>query len=174
MVRVLTSLLLTTVLLMAVPAARADGPTVEPLQAPTNPLENAYRRLDTTLRALLAPRSAQPASPQIVGSIWTWQRTEFSDESVLRVPNPANYTVEFMADGTLALRADCNRGFGVYRQNGPQLEIELGGLTRALCPDGSLDQRFLDQLGSVNGVVRDGPRMVLLLPFDSGGMIFQP
>lgn len=87
---------------------------------------------------------------------------------------PERYTVQFDADGRLAVRADCNTGFGSYRLDGSCLSLGPVALTRALCPPDSLDQQVLSQLAAVRGVRRDGERLVLLLEFDSGSMVFAP
>jgi heat shock protein HslJ len=103
-----------------------------------------------------------------------WTRTEFSDDSVLRSPNPNAYTVAFNPDGRVAIRADCNSGSASYSVDGSQLTIEPGIMTLAACGPGSQDTRFVQDLFQVATFVFDGPQLMLNLRLDSGNMYFSP
>ena len=71
------------------------------------------------------------------------------------VPTPAQYTIAFNADGTVNGLADCNSFGGSYSQVGG-LNIRITSMTRAACPEGSLDQQYLQLLESVAGGGPDG------------------
>jgi heat shock protein HslJ len=116
--------------------------------------------------------TAQPG-PALAGTSWTWQRTQMSDGAVIQPTDPSKYTLAFNADGTVAILADCNRVAGTYTATSAgQLTITLGPSTLAACPPGSLDQRYLQQLGDVaTYVTRDG-KLYLNIKFDSGTMEF--
>jgi heat shock protein HslJ len=61
----------------------------------------------------------------------------------------------FNADGTLTGKADCNSFTGTYsQQNG--FSIKLGASTMAYCGEASLDQQYLQLLGSVAAGGPDG------------------
>lgn len=45
------------------------------------------------------------------------------------------------------IRADCNRGHGGYTVDGASIGFGAIALTRAMCPPGSLDMRFVSALG---------------------------
>jgi heat shock protein HslJ len=154
--------------------ARADGPTIEPLQGTTDPYQSALARLADILRTVFGPPAPRPLDAPITGTLWKWQTTIFSDDRRVETSTPERYTVQFGDNGRLTVRADCNTGFGSYRRDGERLSIGPVALTRALCPPDSLDQQFLAQLEAVRGVSRDGERLVLLLALDSGSMIFAP
>jgi len=115
---------------------------------------------------------------ELVGTTWQW--LEFQDSASgaeannISVPNPANYTISFLPDGQLGIRADCNVGSGTYTLDGSSLTIQLGLTTLVACPDDSLDQEFRTRLEQVATFVQDGDNLVLNLALDSGNMVFQP
>ncbi|MCP4409119.1 MAG: META domain-containing protein, partial [Gammaproteobacteria bacterium] len=85
---------------------------------------------------------------QLVGPVWEWQKTSMNDDSLAAPDNPANYTAQFMADGQVALKADCNQVSGTYTTDGSSINIELGPSTMAMCPPDSLSDRFLAGLSA--------------------------
>ncbi len=94
---------------------------------------------------------------QLTGILWQWQdlvETDPPAQSV--VPNPQDYSVVFMADGTMAITADCNTVNGSYLLDAGQLRIILGPSTMAFCGDESLDAQFLNLLSkSTSGTAAD-------------------
>jgi heat shock protein HslJ len=113
-------------------------------------------------------------TPQLVGPVWQWQQTLMNDNSVWEPANPANYTVQFTADGTVAIKADCNQLQGGYTSDGSSLSITLGPSTTAACGPQSIADQFLAQLGGVAiYFFQDGSLFIDLLA-DSGTMQFSP
>jgi heat shock protein HslJ len=82
--------------------------------------------------------------------------------------------IEFLADGQVAVQADCNRVAGTYTVNGNLLVITLGPSTLAACPPGSLGDVFVQQLGNIRSYFFKGENLILEIKFDSGSMIFAP
>lgn len=104
---------------------------------------------------------------------WQWLRSTYSDDTEIIVDDPSRYTVEFMVDGTLAVRADCNQLSSTYTQDGNSLTIDaFGPTTLALCPPDSLDQRFLRDLSDVAEYTMNEGNLVLNLRADAGNMVF--
>src|SRR5690349_19489130 len=71
----------------------------------------------------------------------TWEWISFGDgKEQFDVDKPGQYTVQFSADGMVAIQADCNRGRAEFTM-GPDQQISFSpiGVTMMLCPDGSLD-----------------------------------
>lgn len=56
------------------------------------------------------------------------------------------YTLEFMPDSKIHIRADCNRARGRYTLKGNQLIISIGPMTRAACAPDSIADRYLRNL----------------------------
>lgn len=116
-------------------ASAACAPTAAPTQAPA------------------ATPTTAPAIPvevnTIQGIVWQWESvTNQTTQETKTVPNPGSYTITFNADYTLTGKADCNNFSGTYsQQNG--FTIKLGPTTMAFCGEASLDQQYLQLLGSV-------------------------
>ncbi len=85
-------------------------------------------------------------APDLSGTVWQWQHTLMNDDDRFVPDNPVNYTVQFMADGAVAVQADCNRVRGTYTVDGNAIMIALGPSTMAACPEDSLGERFATQL----------------------------
>jgi heat shock protein HslJ len=106
--------------------------------------------------------------PSLHGVVWEWQRFMGSDDSIREPDAPKNYTIEFLADGDFAIRADCNRGRGTYTVDRPQIDLTVGPTTRALCPPESQSNAFLKDIDAFSSFVfRDG-NLYFALPVDAG------
>lgn len=106
----------------------------------------------TDVEVQVEPTTPVAAAEEIrlTSAIWQLEQIRYRD-GVLRVPaSSGNYTVEFMANGNLAIRADCNQVSGSYTQNGSGLTIELGPTTLAACSPESIDQDYLQALQYAN------------------------
>jgi heat shock protein HslJ len=90
------------------------------------------------------------------------------------VDAPDKYTVRFGSDGKVALQADCNRGMGSYAVTPDRrLTPKPIALSRAMCPKGSLSDRFAKEVGRATSYfVKDGD-LFLELPVDSGTLRFR-
>lgn len=114
---------------------------------------------------------------QIVNIVWLWgQLVETNPPSQLDVPDPLNYTLTFLEDGNVSIKADCNQVGGMYTVNGEKLTITLGPSTLAFCGEDSLDQQYLEALSKVDEFGVSEKRLVLYLTkdvismgFDDGG-----
>jgi heat shock protein HslJ len=120
------------------------------------------------------PSSSSSAPNSLTQGIWQWERTEYSDDSVVTANDPSRYTITFLPAGQLAIRADCNNVTGTYTASASQLSIQLGATTLVACPPDSQDSLFLRDLGNTVTYVFDGNQLVLNLKFDTGNMIFSP
>ena len=96
------------------------------------------------------------------------------DDSLLTPANPADYTLEFNADSTVAFQADCNRGTGPYTLNPPQLTMGPLAVNVAMCGPESISDRYVQGLNSADSFVMDGDNLAIAFGFDSGIMIFNP
>jgi len=110
-----------------------------------------------TLAACAPAAAPTPASANsITGIVWQWVSvTNQTTKETTTLPNPESYTIIFNADGTLTGKADCNSFSGTYSQaNG--FSIKLGPSTMAYCGEASMDQPYLQLLGSVAAGGPDG------------------
>lgn len=114
--------------------------------------------------AVDGPAGVAPAAPQPPGdatlSGTAWQLVEIAsmNDEVFRPDDGSLYTIAFGADGTAQVRADCNRATGGWTSSrSGQLQFGQLAATQAMCPPGSLHDRFMAQLPWVRSyVMRDG------------------
>jgi para-nitrobenzyl esterase len=126
--------------------------------------------------ALLLAACATTTGPlNLAGTAWQLVRLQGGDGRTLVPDDPAKYTIEFLADGAVAMRIDCNRARGSWKSPAPsQLELGPMAVTRVECPPGSLYDRFAKDVGTVRSyVVRNG-RLFLALMADGGIYEFEP
>ena len=90
--------------------------------------------------------------------VWQWtDLAEAQPPAQSVIPNPENYTLTFLSNNELSIKADCNMVRATYIANGDRLAIQLGPSTMAFCGEQSNDQVFLDLLTRVtNFAVVDG------------------
>lgn len=106
------------------------------------------------------------------GVVWQWEQFQGSDDSLVTPDAPSRYTIEFLPEAKLAVQADCNRARGSWSARNQQLELTIGGMTRAMCAEGSLSNDFVEDLGYIRShVFRDG-KLHLALMADAGIMSF--
>ena len=116
---------------------------------------------------------SQQTDQPITDIDWQWsEMVETEPASQSLVPNPENYTLRLLADGTLGITADCNMVGGSYALDGSALTIELGPSTMAFCGEDSLDQLFLGFLSNVESYAIEDGQLVLELKDGAGRMTF--
>ena len=91
---------------------------------------------------------------------------------VTAIDQPDKYTLEFLADGKVQVKADCNTGNGTYKSSGDRLTIENLGLTKMACPAGSQGDKFVQSLGMAISYVLDGAELTISMSYDAGDMLF--
>jgi heat shock protein HslJ len=126
------------------PTPTSDRPTKVPVTIPPVPT--------ATVPVTVPPETANP----IQGIHWLWDSvTDNSTGQTTGVPKPDQYTISFNTNGTVNGLADCNTFTGTYSQ-ASGLAIKVTSMTRAACPDGSLDQQYIDLLTNVASGGPDG------------------
>jgi heat shock protein HslJ len=128
--------------------------------------------LPLTLSAQAPERAPSAASPELSGSIWRWDQTLMNNDQTFVPANPNNYSVQFQADGTVSIQADCNQVGGTYTVDGGSITIETGPTTLAACPPGSLGDQFVAQLSGAAIYFFQDENLFIDLKFDSGTMQF--
>ncbi len=92
------------------------------------------------------PAAPSATSPHLTRGVWLWIRTEYSDHSTLRSPDPNAYTLASMDDGRLTIEADCNTVMTTYILSGsaphdPARRLNPGRLPTRLARYGLLARR---------------------------------
>jgi heat shock protein HslJ len=109
--------------------------------------------------------------------VGTWRLVELqsNDDAIgtTRPDDPSKYELTLNADGSVAMRLDCNRAFGQWQSPGPS-EITFGqmGMSMALCPEGSLDTRISREMGFMRTYVLQGDRLSLNMMADGGNLVW--
>ncbi len=125
------------------------------------------------MASLLAACGSSGLPKDALDVSWEWsQLTETLPASQSVVPDPENYTLVFSADGTFALKADCNLVHGDYEVDGDSLSLILGPSTLAFCGEESLDTLYLQLLGIVTSYELADGNLNLYLGEDVGKMLF--
>ena len=110
----------------------------------------------------------------------SWQLVELRSPNSASITQPddaAKYQLDFGADGTLAMKLDCNRGTGKWSAE-PQaigygaITISAGAMTRAMCQAGSLDARIAKEIGDAHTYSIEGNRLTLVLANNGGSEIW--
>jgi len=183
MTRATFSLALAVVILLlagCTPMPVTEQPATQaPAQQPATATEApAEPTAEPVTQAEITASPAQPAAlpaaeAQVVNIVWEWSdlvETLPASQSV--VPDPQNYTLTFLPDGTVSIKADCNMVGGTYTLDSGLLAIQLGPSTMAFCGEQSLDQQYLALLGQADAASMAGERLFLHLAGDAGQMGF--
>jgi len=153
----------------------------DPMCCPTQHVVRTYGyqngELTQTNEEVLGNESADASESgdTLVGPVWAWRETQSSDDSVTEVDDPSRYTIQFMEDGRVNVRADCNQVNGAYTTDGSQLQFEQPFTnTTAMCPPDSLDQQFLQELGAAASYLVEEGVLHISMIADGGVMTFAP
>lgn len=110
-----------------------------------------------------APAPAIPPIP--------WQLTTFP--GVTTGIEPGLYTVHFLPDETVNIRADCNWVAGFWTGANGALDVTVTMTTVAQCPTGSLEEPFVQALDEATSYTF-ADDMTLIISGPAGEMRFTP
>jgi heat shock protein HslJ len=85
-----------------------------------------------------------------------------------------SYSLVFQEDGTVNITADCNTAQGTYQAEGKSIQIQVGAMTKAMCPAGSRSDEFIKYLGSAAIYFFQDGNLYIDLMADGGTMVFAP
>lgn len=110
-----------------------------------------------------------PSDSTIAPGTWRWVGTVTPVERIVP-PSPDNYTLEFMPDGRVDAKLDCNGGSGGYRIDGKSIRFGPLATTKMMCPPGSMDVKFAQQIDAARIWFMHGDTLMIDLYADSGTM----
>lgn len=160
------------------PAPTEPPPTVviEPTEAPQveEPATAVPTREDTSQSGTPLDTMEHNPDPNLVNKTWAWVARDPNGNASdpITVPNPENYTLYFNEDGTFSAKVDCNQGAGRYATpTVGNIFMELGPMTMAACPEGSLADSFIQMFGPAQSyrIEQNGTR--LAFSWAAGGPI---
>lgn len=103
------------------------------------------------------PVSARQASPaatpaEAVGlpeTVWHLADVTLVDDTVVSIDDPPSYTIQFLSDGRVVARADCNQVSGDYTVGGDALTLSALVTTLLVCSEDSLGSDYTAWLEQV-------------------------
>jgi C-terminal processing protease CtpA/Prc len=156
-------------MLIAMLVLSACGATATPTSAPTA----APVAEPTALPLTEEPAVEAPDAGALMANLWQW--TSFTGPTEqFDVEMPTSYLVAFNEDGTLSIVADCNNAMGSYTDDAGSLTIEVGGMTKAMCPPESRSDEFVTYLGAAARYFFEDGMLYIDLFADGGTMAFAP
>ena len=91
------------------------------------------------------------------------------------IADPENYTIAFNPAGTVNVKADCNNARGTYTaDDSGSLTIEIGPITKAMCPPDSRSDEFVQKLGFVRNFFMENGFVYLDMLADGGTLKLAP
>jgi heat shock protein HslJ len=131
--------------------------------------------------------SKTPGAPEaghlLTGTAWRLVEIQSMDDSTgtTRVDDPSKYTMTLSADGSVALRLNCNSAAGTWSaeaagSNPSSGRFEFGPLaaTMALCPPPSVDEQVTKQAPYFRSYLLKDGRLYLSLMADGGIFVWEP
>jgi len=154
-----------------------QGPD-DPLCCPSQIVTQTYDLQGETLVLVDEMTETAVAGESVLaGTSWTWGETLMNDGSVRAPATAGAFTLTFLGDGSVSATTDCNTFNGSFTEGSDGVRLTIAFLlsTAMACPDGAQEQEFIADVTSINGyIITDNEQLALLLPFDSGSMMFDP
>jgi len=110
----------------------------------------------------------------ITGPVWQWAQTLYNDDRKVVPTDPENYTVQFLRDGTISIKAGCNKKSGtvLISRDEKSISIDIAQSNMAACPEGSLENDFVKGLSAAALYFTRNGNLYIDLKYDSGTMEF--
>ena len=113
------------------------------------------------------------ATPQKqIPIIWKLVEIQGTNDRTTVVDDPNKYTLQLMPDGTVRIRADCNRGFGTYTITGREISFSKTAYMRAACPPGSLFDVYTRNLEEASCYALEDCNLYITYATDTGILKF--
>jgi len=124
------------------------------------------------------PRGSEGLSlqkqPDITDREWLLTEIQYFNNTAVKPSAPVHYVLQPFHNGTVLVKADCNRGTGTFELVGKKLTFQKIGYTREICLPGSLSEQYIKALeAAFSCMVRDG-YLFIYSTADSGVLKFAP
>jgi heat shock protein HslJ len=161
----------------SVAASATPKPTAKPTPKPTAKPTAAPSKAPG---ASATPKPTPAPSTGLTGK--AWMLTAITEKTpafqgVVPADQQANYTIEFLADGTFTAKADCNTLAGTYDTADPKaatgdLAIVPGATTTAACAEDSLSDLYMLGLGNAASYAIASGQLTITLA-DEGTLVYK-
>ena len=150
-------------------SGEAKAPPATPT-ATSQPAATPPAAADTAGKA-----AESPPAGELAGTSWQLVNIQSMDDNTYTPDDPAAYTLDFLADGSMRVLADCNRGTGSWTSEAPgQLQFGDIAATQALCLPDSLHDRYMSQFKWVRSYVLKDGHLFLATMADGSIIEFAP
>jgi heat shock protein HslJ len=124
-------------------------------------------------RTALAQATPTPSDSAIPAVVWELVEYAESGGEPVAIDDPMRYTLQFLAEGELLARVDCNQGQSGYTAADGVLTVTPMATTRMACAPGSQDTVFLRLLLATTAYEFDADGL-LRLSGDMGELHLRP
>jgi para-nitrobenzyl esterase len=122
-----------------------------------------------------SPAAASVAPAGLAGTKWKLVKFTGGNDSTKIPVDLDKYNIAFGADGKVSVQADCNRGAGTWSSPEPsRLKFSALATTRAMCPPGSLSDKFLGDFQYMTSWIQRNGHLYISLMADAGIYEFEP
>ena len=97
--------------------------------------------------SIASSSEATTIAAEVVPGVLKLQSLTRADSTTVTISDPQQFTLEFLDNNRVAVKADCNRASGSFTVSAATLTIGPMAVTKAYCGSASLDGEFLSLLG---------------------------
>ena len=120
------------------------------------------------------PGAVDVLTPALQSNSWIWQKTQMNDDTVIVPKEAGSFVLTFDTEGRVSGQTDCNGFGGNYTVTDGVLAMGPFMMTMMYC-EGSQEMEFQGMLDEPVGFMfTDAGELVLMLPYDTGSVIFTP
>ncbi len=120
------------------------------------------------------PGEVEVLEAALTSNAWLWKETQMNDDTIITPKKADAFKLTFSADGRVSGTTDCNGFGGSYDVTDGVLTMSEFMMTMMYC-DGSQEMEFQKMLSEpVTFMFTDAGELVLMLPQNSGSVIFTP
>jgi heat shock protein HslJ len=150
-------------------AMTVHGPN-DPLCCPTREVKKLFTVQNDRLTPIAEEKPG--LEPRIDSTTWQWMQSFYNNDTKTVPQKPENYTIRFLENGNIAVKADCNQKGGTYSTEGRKLSITVTHSTLAACEPGSLEDVFVRDLEAAAIFFFKDGSLYIDLKYDTGTIIF--
>jgi heat shock protein HslJ len=143
--------------------------TIAPVEYP---FDNQVEEPTTPSQEELEEQNLSMVKERLSEGVWVWERTVMNDDTTITPNQIEAFTLTF-TNGQVSGTTDCNGFGGPYELSGYN-SIAFGEIMQTLMAcENSQEEIFIKHVIESNSVYFDGEILALLLPYDSGSVLFK-
>lgn len=125
--------------------------------------------------SIVSAGGTEVGASELARTSWQLVNIVSMNDNVDTPSDRSKYTLEFGKDGRALIAADCNQGTGSWVSDSPsQIRFSEIAATRAVCPPGSISEKYLAQFQWVRSYVIKKGHLFLATMADGSIVEFEP